>query len=67
MRQPPTHDRLAWSSPTPLVVSKLTPQKHLDIVAALHRLALRSPKKAPRYMQLAKHHEEMAKVAEVTI
>ena len=32
----------------------------------LHRLALRCPERAARYIQLAKHHEEMAKMVEVT-
>ena len=67
MSQPLTQDGNAQSSPQSFGIAKLTPQKHLDMVGALHRLALRCPERAARYMQLAKHHEEMAKIAEVTI
>ena len=66
MSQSPTQDGNTHSSPPPFIIAKLTPQKHLDMVGALHRLALRCPERAARYMQLARHHEEMAKMEEVT-
>ena len=66
MSQSPTQNVNTHSPPPPFIIAKLSPQKHLDMVGALHSLALRCPERAARYMQLARHHEEMAKMVEVT-